>query len=212
MNKTLITHLREVGPIYASLHELLGSILGDWHLADNLLDKYPSLPELAAAHDTDLQAFRGMGPLLTIRLRSALELGRRMSIATPGERAFVRSPADAARLLMGEMGMLEQEELRIIILDTRNGIIAQHTVYKGSLNQTILRPADVYREPIRRNAAAIIALHNHPSGNPTPSPEDVSVTRDLIKTGELLDISLLDHLIIGNQRFVSLKERGLAFS
>jgi DNA repair protein RadC len=109
------------------------------------------------------------------------------------------------------MGMLEQEHLRVILLDTRNRIITIDTVYKGSLNSSMVRVGELFRRAIRRNAAAIIVAHNHPSGDPTPSPEDVAVTRQVVQAGQMLDIEVLDHIIIGRGRFVSLKERGLGF-
>jgi DNA repair protein RadC len=110
------------------------------------------------------------------------------------------------------MSALEQEELRTIIVDTRNQVLKIHTVYVGSLNTAVVRIAEVFREAIRLNAAAIIALHNHPSGDPSPSPEDVHVTRLLVEAGKLLGIDVLDHLVIGQGgRWVSLKERGCGF-
>ena len=113
---------------------------------------------------------------------------------------------------MGEMSVLEQEHMRVLLLDTRNRVLAVPTVYQGSLNTSVVRVSEIFRDAIRQNAAAIIVVHNHPSGDPTPSSEDVAVTRSIIIAGKLLDIEVLDHLVIGNQRFVSLKERGLAFS
>ena len=98
-----------------------------------------------------------------------------------------------------------------MVLDTRNRVLRKHTLYKGALNASYIRVCEVFREPIRRSAAAIIVAHNHPSGDPTPSPEDVSVTRQLVASGKMLDIDVLDHLVIGQQRFVSLRERGLGF-
>jgi DNA repair protein RadC len=113
---------------------------------------------------------------------------------------------------MAEMAHLEQEHLRVLYLDTRNRLIGSETVYIGSLNAAHIRVSEVFREATRCNCAAIIVAHNHPSGDPTPSPEDVEVTRQLVAAGDLLDIELLDHLIIGRQRFVSLRERGLGFA
>ncbi len=212
MNKDIIRRICETGPTYASLHELLTAIVGDSNTAPGVLTCYPSVLELAAAHDADLQKLCGVGPAPATRLKAAFELGRRLNLAEAPERTIIRAQFDAANLFMSEMGLLEQEEMRVLMLDTRNGIIAMHTAYKGSLNSTLIRIADIFREPIRRNAAAIIVAHNHPSGDPNPSPEDVSVTRNIILAGQQLDIDLLDHVVIGRQRFVSLKERGLAFS
>ncbi len=180
-------------------------------LANRLLSKYGGLAGLARAPFSDLQAEHGLGEAKVATLKAAFELGRRLTIASPDDRFQVRSPADAANLLMGEMSMLEQEHLRVMLLDTRNRVLAVTTVYVGSLNTSVIRVNELFREAIRRNAAAIIVIHNHPSGDPSPSPEDVSVTRSILAAGKTLDIEVLDHLIIGNQRFVSLKERGLAF-
>lgn len=121
------------------------------------------------------------------------------------------SPGDAANLLMSEMMFLEQEHLRLILLDTRNRVLSMPTLYVGSLNSSVVRVGELFRAAIRENAAALIVAHNHPSGDPSPSPEDVNVTRQLVRAGKLLDIDVLDHIVIGQQRFVSLKERGLGF-
>ena len=112
---------------------------------------------------------------------------------------------------MSAMSMLEQEELRVMRLDTKNRVQGTSEVYKGSLNTSLIRVGELFRDAIRYNSAAVIVAHNHPSGDPTPSPEDVAVTRQIAEAGRLLDIEVLDHLIIGHQRFVSLKERGLGF-
>jgi len=110
------------------------------------------------------------------------------------------------------MGALEQEHLRVLLLDTRNRLIRTIEVYRGSLNTSLIRVGEVFRDAVRSNAASIIIVHNHPSGDPTPSPEDVSVTRALVEAGSLLDIEVLDHLVIGKNCFVSLKSKGLGFN
>ena len=110
------------------------------------------------------------------------------------------------------MSLLEQEHLRVLLLDTRNQVLAMPTIYIGSLNTSVVRVGELFRSAIKENAAAIIVAHNHPSGDPSPSSEDVRVTRQLVEAGQLLDIDVLDHVIIGRQRYVSLKERGLGFS
>ena len=211
MNNDIIHRICETGPVYASLQELITAIVGNPETANTLLAKYPTILELAGAHAHELQELPGIGQATATRFKAIFELGRRLSVASPKDRIQVRSPADAANLLMGEMGLLEQEELRVVLLDTRNHIITTQTIYKGSLNTSVVRIAEIFREAIRRNAAALIVVHNHPSGDPTPSPEDVALTRSIISAGQLFDIEVLDHLVIGQQRFVSLKERGLAF-
>jgi len=180
-------------------------------LATRLISRYGGLPGLARASFTELRAEKGLGPAKTAQLKAALELGRRMLLAAPEDRFVVRSPADVAQLLMAEMSHLEQEHFRVLYLDTRNRLLGSETVYVGSLNASHIRVSEVFREAVKRNCASIIVAHNHPSGDPTPSPEDVEVTRQLVAAGNLLDIEVLDHLIIGQQRFVSLRERGLGF-
>jgi len=181
------------------------------HLASRLLARYGGLLGLARANFSELCAERGLGPAKATQLIAALELGRRLLIASPEERPVVRSPADAASLLMMEMSLLQQEHLRLLLLDTKNRVLGMPTVYIGSLNMSVLRVGEVFREAIRQNCAAVIVAHNHPSGDPTPSPEDVAVTERIVNAGKLLDVEVLDHLVIGQQRYVSMKERGLGF-
>jgi DNA repair protein RadC len=180
-------------------------------VAQRLLATYEGLPGLVRANTAGLMSEKGLGPAKVTQLKAALELGRRLLVEAPDELPQIRSPADAANLVMSEMGFLEQEHLRIMLLDTKNRVLAKPTVYVGSLNASLIRVGELFREAIRANCASLIVLHNHPSGDPTPSPEDVAVTRQIVEAGRLLDIDVLDHLIIGRQRFVSLKERGLGF-
>lgn len=180
-------------------------------LAERLLARFEGLPGIARASLAELRTVNGIGPVKAIEIKAALELGRRLMAAAPEERPRITSPADAASLLMSEMMLLEQEELRVVLLDTRNHVLRIKTVYKGSLNTSVVRIGEVFRDAVKDNAAALIVVHNHPSGDPAPSPEDVHVTRQIRQAGALLDIELLDHVIIGRQRYVSLKERGLGF-
>ena len=180
-------------------------------VATRLLVRYGGLTGLAQASFQELCQERGLGPAKTTQIKAALELGRRLVATSPESRPQVRSPGDAANLVQAEMGLLEQEELRTLMLDTKNRVISSHTLSIGSLNANHFRVGELFREAVRANSAAIIVAHNHPSGDPTPSPEDVQVTREIVKAGRMLDIDVLDHLIIGRQRYVSLKERGLGF-
>lgn len=123
----------------------------------------------------------------------------------------VRSPADVANMMMHFIGGQPQEHLVVVLLDTKNNVIGMNTVYIGSVNTAVIRVAEIFRPAILANATAIIVCHNHPSGDPTPSPEDVRTTEMLVQAGELLDIQVLDHLVVGDTRYVSLKERGLGF-
>jgi len=180
-------------------------------LATRLLSRFGGLPGLARASFAELEGVKGLGQAKTAQLKAALEIGRRMLLTVSEERYVVRSPADVAQLLMAEMSHLTQEHFRVLYLDTRNRLLGSETIYVGSLNASYIRVAEVFREAVKRSCAAVIVAHNHPSGDPTPSPEDVAVTRQLVSAGKLLDIEVLDHLVIGQQRFVSLRERGLGF-
>ena len=130
----------------------------------------------------------------------------------PDERAIVSSAQDIANLLMGEMGLLDQEHFRVVLLNTKNQVMGISELYKGSVNTAMVRVAEVFKDAIKENYPAIIAVHNHPSGNPTPSTQDIEVTSQLVEAGRLLDIEVLDHVVIGRQYLVSLKEKGLGFS
>ncbi len=195
--------------------DLLSAVLGDPDAALHVLSKFSTLLDLLRASPMELQQVKGVGRRGAARIKAAFELGRRLMTGSPDDRPQIKSPADAANLLMGEMGSLEQEHMRVVLLDTRNRVQGIHTVYKGSLNTTMVRVGELFREAIRNNSAAIIVAHNHPSGDPSPSPEDVAVTQQIVSAGKLIDIEALDHLIIGGGgtgRWVSLKERGLGFS
>lgn len=204
-----ITH---VGAGACSVPEVLATVIGGQEqieLAHQLLSEFDDLVGLVHAAPEQIESIPGLGPASTARLKAALELGRRVTQVEAGEKPQVRAPADAAKLLMPEMGHLEQEHFVVLLLDTRNRMIARETLYKGSLNASHIRVGEVFREAVRRNCAAILVAHNHPSADVSPSPEDISVTRKIVEAGEMLDIDVLDHLVIGRSRFVSLRERGL---
>jgi DNA repair protein RadC len=181
-------------------------------VAQRLLATFGGLTGLAKASPTELTSEKGLGPAKAAQLKAALEIGKRLLLESPDERPQIRSPADAANLVMSEMSLLDQEHLCTMLLDTKNRVVATPTIYVGSLNTSLIRVGELFREAIRANCASLIVLHNHPSGDPTPSPEDVAVTRQIVDAGKLLDVEVLDHLVIGRQRFVSLKERGLGFA
>ena len=201
-----------------STSEVIAILLGTGSRGENVLDlatrlmvEFGGLGGLARATLSELSAIKGVGEAKAAQLKAGLEIGRRLLIAAPHERPQITSPADAANLLMLEMGHLEQEHLRVLLLDTKNQVLASPVVYKGNVNTSVIRIAELFRAAIRHNSTALIMAHNHPSGDPTPSPEDVRVTRQIIEAGNMLDIEVLDHLIIGQGRYVSLKERGLGF-
>jgi DNA repair protein RadC len=181
-------------------------------VAQRLLANFGGLTGLAKASPAELISEKGLGPAKATQLKAALEIGKRLLLESPDERPQIRSPADAANIVMSEMSLLDQEHLCTMLLDTKNRVLATPTIYVGSLNTSLIRVGELFREAIRANCASLIVLHNHPSGDPTPSPEDVAVTRQIVDAGKLLDVEVLDHLVIGRQRFVSLKERGLGFA
>ena len=181
-------------------------------VSQRLLAHHGGLRGLFRLDVAELARIRGLGDAKAVRVKAALELGRRLAALSPEERPAVGSPEDVAHLLGTEMAALEQEELRVVLLDTKHRIVRTATVYRGSVNQAQVRVAEVFRDAVRQQATAIVAVHNHPSGDPTPSAADVALTVEIVAAGRLLDIELLDHLIIGQGRWVSLKRLGLGFS
>jgi DNA repair protein RadC len=180
-------------------------------VGQRLLNTFGGISGLHRADFDEVCNQRGIGQAKAAQIKAALELGHRLSIESPEDRKAIHSPQDAADLVKYEMSALEQEELWVMLLDTRNRVLRIDTIYRGSLNSSQVRVGELFKNAIRRAAAAIIVVHNHPSGDPTPSPDDVAVTRAIVQAGKLLDIEVLDHLIIGSGQYVSLKERGLGF-
>ncbi|RMF02490.1 MAG: JAB domain-containing protein [Chloroflexi bacterium] len=180
-------------------------------LSTRLLHEFHGLDGLSRAGFAELATVKGISTAKIAQLKAALELGRRMMLTCADTRPQITSPEDAANLLMLEMSSHEQEHLRVILLDTKNRVLNSPTIYIGNVNASIIRVGEIFREAVRENATALIVAHNHPSGDPAPSPEDVQVTRSIVEAGRLLSVDVLDHIIIGHQRYVSLKERGLGF-
>jgi len=211
--------LAKLGPQSLTTAELLAILLrvgmvGETavQVGQRLLQTFGGISGIHRASFDELSNQKGIKLAKAAQIKAAIELGRRLVLESPEERPIVHSPADAAELVQYEMNALEQEELRILLLDTRNRVQHIETVYRGSVNSSQVRVAEIFKAAIRRNATNLIVIHNHPSGDPTPSPDDVAITRAILQAGELLDVKLLDHIIIGNGRFVSLKERGLGFT
>ncbi|MBU4226255.1 MAG: DNA repair protein RadC [Chloroflexi bacterium] len=210
--------LARLGPQALSNAELLAILLRVGVTGENavqvgqrLLQTFGGLAGLHKATFDEVRAQHGIGEAKVAQIKAAIELGRRLMLESPEERPMINSPADAAALVQYEMSGLEQEHLRVFLLDTRNRILDIVEVYKGSVNSAQVHVGEVFKPAIRRGAPAIIVVHNHPSGDPTPSPDDVAVTRAIVQAGKLLDIDVLDHMVIGQGRWVSLKERGLGF-
>lgn len=180
-------------------------------LAQELLEKCGRLGGLARTPFEELKKVKGVGSAKATELFAAFELGRRAMNANPADQPQIKSPEDAARLL-GDMACLEKEEMRVLLLNQKNRLLANRRVYEGSLHTTVVRIAELFRDAVRFNCASLIVAHNHPSGDSTPSPEDAALTREIVKAGALLDVEVLDHLVIGaGGKFTSLKERGLGF-
>ncbi len=210
--------LRDKGASALSNAELLAIVLrvgtpseNVLNLASRVLARFGGLVGLARAGFAELCAERGVGEAKAAQLKAALELGRRLLAEQPEERVVVRSPQDVANLVLAEMSLFEEEHLRVVLLNTKNQVVAVPEVYRGSVNTSLIRVGEIFREAVRGNCPAIVVVHNHPSGDPTPSTEDVRVTERIVGAGKLLDIEVLDHLIIGQQRYVSLKEQRLGF-
>jgi DNA repair protein RadC len=210
--------LRERGAAALSSAELLAIILRTGTPSDNVLAlasrtlaRFGGLAGLAKASFGELCGERGVGEAKAAQVKAALELGRRLLSTQPQERATVQSPQDVANLVMAEMDLLDQEHLRVLLLNTKNQVLAMPEVYKGNVNSTLVRVGELFREAVREGCPALIVVHNHPSGDPTPSRDDVEMTRQMVEAGQLLGIDVLDHIVIGRQSYVSLRERGLGF-
>jgi DNA repair protein RadC len=210
--------LATLGPQALSNAELMAILLRVGVTGENavqvgqrLLQAFNGLSGLHRAPFEELCDQHGIGEAKAAQIKAAIELGRRLTLESPEERPVINSPADAAVLVQYEMAALEQEHLRVLLLDTRNHVLDIIEVYKGSVNSSQVRVGEIFKVAVRRNATALIVVHNHPSGDPTPSPDDVAVTRAIVQAGKLLDVDVLDHLVIGQGRWVSLKERGLGF-
>jgi DNA repair protein RadC len=210
--------LARVGPQALSTAELLAIILRTGTggenvlaMASRILSTFDGLGGLARADFAQLTAERGLGPAKTAQILATMEIGRRLMAEAPEEGWQIRAPSDAAHILLPVIGHKEQEHFVVLYLDTRNRVTSREILYKGSLNTSLVRIAEVFRGAVRRNCAALIVAHNHPSGDPNPSPEDVALTRRLVDAGKLLEVDVLDHLVIGQNRYVSLRERALGF-
>lgn len=210
--------LAQLGAQVLSTAELLAVLLrvgvrgeNAIQLGQRLLQDFNGLSGLQRASYAELKSQHGVGNAKAAQIKAAIDLGRRLAAQTPEDKPIIHSPEDAADLVQYEMSALEQEQLRVMLLNTRNHVLDVKTIYQGSLNSSQVRVGELFRPAVRQNAAAVIIVHNHPSGDPSPSPDDVAITKVIIDAGKLLDIQVLDHLIIGRGRFISLNRRGLGF-
>jgi DNA repair protein RadC len=206
--------INEIGSQALNTTELLAVALwiNDTDTANDLAAIYRTAGGIGRMQRNKVMEIKGLGAKVADALSAVAELARREVIAERAEQPSVTCPADAVYLVQYEMSCLDHEELRVILLDTRNKVIRVVRLYKGSLNSSTVRVSELFRDAIIENAASIILVHNHPSGDTSPSPEDVQLTRTAVQTGKMMDIDVLDHMIIGGNKFTSLKERGLGFS
>lgn len=180
--------------------------------AGDLLLRMDGLDGLSRAHPRELEGVPGIGPSRAAGLAAAFELGRRALTDWPTGRWVIRSPRDLADRLMLQMGRLEREELRVVLLNTRNAVLATPTIYQGNVSTALVRIGELFRDAVRQHAAGIVLVHNHPSGDPSPSPDDLHLTTESVAAGRLLDVAVLDHLIVGHDAYVSLRDRGIPFA
>jgi len=198
-NQELLAILLRTGSRKYSVIELAGIIL----------NRFPSLYDLKHATLSELQEISGVGQVKALELKAMIELGRRIQRANQPKLGKVVTSFDLAQQLIDEMKDLSQEHLVCLYLNTKNEIILRKTLFVGSLNQSIAHPREIFREAVRCSAARIICSHNHPSGDPAPSQNDLEFTNRLRKCGEMMGIEVLDHLVIGNDNYVSIREEGV---
>ena len=206
------------GPATLSATELLSLVWGTGRsgtsaldLAAGVLARHGGLVELSRADPLELSISPGIGKARAAQLVAAFELGRRSVAERPAGRWTVRAPRDVADRLLPQMGQLEREELRVLLLNTKNVVLRQSTIYQGNVSAALVRVAELFRDAVRGHAAGVIVVHNHPSGDPEPSPDDLHLTAEAIAAGRLLDIPLLDHIVLAQDAYISLRDRGVAF-
>lgn len=206
----------EKGPQALGNSELLAILLrtgsqkqSALRLAEQLLEQQGGLAGLGSATAEDIEQVKGIGDAKATTILAAIELGRRVAFLANGEKPVIRSPEDVAALLLPRFRYETREHFLAVLLSTKNHVMKTAVISVGSLNASIVHPRELFREAINAHCASVILAHNHPSGDPTPSPEDISLSRKMREAGQLLDIPVLDHVILGDGNFVSLKEKGM---
>lgn len=177
-------------------------------LSQRLLHHFHGLRMLNEATVKELMKINGIGEAKAVEVLAAIELGKRVNQLQTPVRSAIHSPEAGAELVMDEMRFLSQEHFVCLYLNTKNQVLKRKTVFIGSLNASIVHPREVFKEAFRYSAASVICFHNHPSGDPSPSREDIAITQRLVECGQMLGIEVLDHIVIGDQKFISLKEKG----
>jgi len=184
---------------------------GSIDAASDALERHGSIAELGRADVLELTAVPGVGAARAAQLVVAFELGRRSFVSSHGQKWAVRAPRDVADRLQPEMAALEREELRVLLLNTKNVVVRETTVYVGNVSAAIVRVAELFRDAVRIHAAGLILVHNHPSGDPEPSADDLHLTAEAVAAGRLLDVPVLDHVVLAHDGYVSLRDRGVSF-
>jgi len=207
--------MHQFGPEALSNAELLAIVLrtgsrgeSALRLGEKLLSTFAGLSGVARARLPELSTIAGMGQAKAAQIKAAFELGKRLATSVDGPKADVRGASDAAALVMEDLRHRHQECLTAILLDVRNQVICVRILTIGTLTGSPAHPREVFREAIAHGCASLILCHNHPSGDPTPSKDDIALTARIAEAGELMGIPLLDHIIVGDGRYVSLKEAG----
>ena len=210
--------LRLRGPLALTDAELIAIILGTGVRGENvllvaqrLLREYGGLHGLARADLVDLERSHGLGPAKATTLKATMTLATRIKALRPDDRPQIQGPEDVYGLLGSEMAALDHEQLRVVLLDTKNRVLRVALVYQGSVNSAQVRVAEVFKDAVRQNAPGIVVVHNHPSGDPTPSAADVALTTEVHRAGQILGIDVVDHLIVGQGQYRSLRRLGLGF-
>lgn len=208
--------LIKYGPEVLSNAELLAILLRTGtksenaiSIANRVMGCGEGIKFLASCTVQELSSIKGIGSAKASQIMAAVELGKRIRGYRSNKKNKIGSPGDAADMIMDDMRYLKKEHLRVLFLDTKNQVIEAKDLSIGSLNASVVHPREIYSEAIRKSSSSIIICHNHPSGDPTPSQEDINITKRLNEVGKLVGIDLLDHLIIGDGCYISLKEKGI---
>lgn len=201
-------HIYDLSVIKILFAETLAEKSGSY-IVEEIFARFPSLSELMAVREEELTSIKGIGKVRAKQIVSLMELSRKLNAPVTHDPYVIRSPKDAANLLIPEMRYLQQEKFVVIFLNTKNHVTAVETLFIGSINACIVDPRSIFNAAVRRSAAGILCVHNHPSGDPTPSQEDVQLTKRLTAAAEIIGVDLLDHIVVAGDSYVSMKERGL---
>ncbi|NLM39076.1 MAG: DNA repair protein RadC [Firmicutes bacterium] len=204
------------GPQRLNNSELLAILLGSGtkslsavRLAEHLLAEFSSLRSLAGASCEELMNVKGVGIAKASVITAAFELAKRLADSEMEVREVIHTPQDAADLVLHDLSLADKEHFMVIMLNTKHRVIGKKVISIGHLNGSLVHPREMFKEVIRRSSAAVILVHNHPSGDPTPSRDDISVTKRLVEAGQLLGIQVVDHIIVGHNCYLSFREQGL---